>query len=88
MSEHQKTLKIVTNLDRAAIEAKLGQARDVAKAAGLVEIAKLLDGCVGAPRARIEQKVRDAQTALVAGSDLAELKALLDLIELNLPNLN
>lgn len=88
MSEHQKTLKIMTNLDRAAVEAKLVQARDVAKAAGLREVAALLDGCAGAPRARIERKVRDAQMALVAGSGLAELKALLELIEVNLPNLN
>lgn len=55
MSMHDKTLKLVTNLDRAGIEARLAEVRSAAM-----------------------------------GKDLAEhggISALLELVELNLPNL-
>jgi len=87
MSTHQKTLKIVTNLDRAAIERKLAALRDVAQAEGLDEVATLLSGCEGAPRARLEQCVRDALKSLSGRAGHAEVKAQLELVELNLPNL-
>ena len=35
MSSNDKTLKLVTNLDRAAIEARLAEVRKTAEAAGL-----------------------------------------------------
>jgi hypothetical protein len=87
MSEHQKTLKIVTNLDRAAVEARLGELLGAAQAAGLADVVALLDGYAGAPRPQLEQKVRAAQKALVGVSGQAALKAQLELVELNLPNL-
>ncbi|KPK06032.1 MAG: hypothetical protein AMJ64_10190 [Betaproteobacteria bacterium SG8_39] len=87
MSEHQKTLKIVTNLDRAAIEAKLGDLHGAAQAAGLADVAALLAGTQGAPRAQLEQVVRAALKALAGVSGQAELKGQLELVELNLPNL-
>jgi hypothetical protein len=46
-----------------------------------------LDGCAGAPRTQLEQKVRDAQKALSGLAGHGELKAQLELVELNLPNL-
>jgi hypothetical protein len=87
MSEHQKTLKMVINLDRTAIEKRLGALQSIAQAAGLVEVVALLDGCAGASRTQLEQKIRDAQKALSGLAGHAELKAQLDLVELNLPNL-
>lgn len=87
MSEHQKTLKIVTNLDRAAIEKRLDALQTVAQAEGLVDVAALLGGCAGAPRTQLEQKIRDAQKALSGLAGHGELKAQLELVELNLPNL-
>jgi hypothetical protein len=87
VSEHQKTLKIVTNLDRAAIEKRIEALRTVAQASGLSDVAALLEGCAGAPRAQLEQKIRDAQKAASGVAGQAELKAQLELVELNLPNL-
>ena len=39
MSIHDKTLKLVTNLDRAAIEARLADVRKAAQAASLGDVA-------------------------------------------------
>ena len=61
MSEHQKTLKIVTNLDRAAIEARLAEVRAAAQTAGLAELAALLGGFEGTPREQIAQCVGNAR---------------------------
>lgn len=87
MSEHQKTLKIVKNLDRAAVEARLAGVRDAAQAAGLAELAALLADIEGAPRERIAERVAKAQKWLAAKSAHGDLQAQLDLVELNLPNL-
>lgn len=88
MSEHDKTLKLVTNLDRGAIEKRLAEARSAAQAAGLADLAKTLAGVEGAPRAQIEQKVKVALKSLAGKSDGKNIQALLELVEINLPNLN
>jgi hypothetical protein len=87
MSEHEKTLKLVTNLDRGAIEKRLVEARSAAQAAGLTDLAKMLGGVEGAPKAQIEQKVKGALKSLAGKSDGKNILALLELVELNLPNL-
>lgn len=87
MSMHDKTLKLVTNLKRDAIEKRLGEARSAAQKAGLTEVATLLDGAEGASRAQIEQKVRDALRSLAGKSDHSGITELLELVEMNLPNL-
>jgi hypothetical protein len=84
---HDKTLKLVTNLKRDAIEKRLGEARSAAQMAGLTEVATLLDGAEGASRAQIEQKVRDALKSLAGKSDHSGITELLELVEMNLPNL-
>jgi hypothetical protein len=84
---HDKTLKLVTNLKRDAIEKRLGEARSAAQKAGLSEVAKLLDGVEGAPKALIEQKVRDALQSLARKSDHSGITEVLELVEMNLPNL-
>jgi len=87
MSMHDKTLKLVTNLDRAGIEARLVEVRDAAREKNLGEVAALLDGLGGKPRAHIEERVQDALKSLRGKSEHGSLSALLELVELNLPNL-
>jgi hypothetical protein len=87
MSGHEKTMKLVTNLDRAAIEAKIGEARRAAQAAGLGDLARMFAGIEGAPRAQIEQKVKNALKWLADKPEHKGVIALLELVEINLPNL-
>jgi hypothetical protein len=87
MSSHEETLKLVTNLDRAAVEARLADIRNGAQAAGLAEAAQLLAHAPGAPRAELEQKVRDALKLLAGKPEHKALLAQLELVEINLPNL-
>lgn len=84
---HEKTMKLVTNLDRAAIEARLGDVRKAAQAASLGDLAGMLTGIEGMPRAGIEQKVKGALKWISARPEHKTLMAQLELIELNLPNL-
>lgn len=87
MSIHDKTLKLVTNLDRAAIEARLADVRKAAQAAGLAELTAALAGFEGAQRAQMEEKVKGALKALATKPEHKGLSAQLELIEINLPNL-
>ena len=87
MSIHDKTLKLVTNLDRSAIEARLADIHKAAKAASLGEVASALDGYAGAARPAMEQKVRSALKALATKPEHKALSAQLELVEINLPNL-
>jgi hypothetical protein len=87
MSIHDKTLKLVTNLDRAGIEARLAQISAAAQAAKLGELAQMFAGIEGAPRAQLEQTVRSALKWLADKPDHKGLAAQLELVEINLPNL-
>ena len=87
MSSHEKTMKLVTNLDRAAIEAKLAEVRGAAQAKGLGELAQLFAGIEGMPRAQMEQRIRNALKWLADKPEHKGIGALLELVELNLPNL-
>ena len=83
----EKTLKLVTNLKRDAIEKRIGEARDAAKKAGLADVAKALEGAEGAPKASVEEKVKGALKALAGKSEHSGIREKLELVELNLPNL-
>jgi len=87
MSGYDKTLKLVTNLDRAGIESRLAGIRKAADAAGLAELAQMLAGAEGAPRAQLEASVRGALKWLAGKSGHQALAAQLELVEINLPNL-
>ena len=87
MSIHDKTLKLVTNLDRGAIEARIGDVRKAAQAAGLADVAAALDGVAGAARPQMEAKLRAALKALATKPEHKGLSAQLELVEINLPNL-
>jgi len=85
---HDKTLKLVTNLDRAAVEAMLGKIRAAAQAKGLGELAQMFAGVEGMPKAQIEAKVKSALKWVQGKEGMAEISGPLELVELNLPNLN
>lgn len=85
--EHEKTLKLVTNLDRGAIEGKLAELRKAAQSSNLGDLATMLNGIEGTPRAEMEQRVRSALKWLADKPQHRNLFAQLELVELNLPNL-
>ena len=87
MSSDDKTMKLVTNLDREAIEGKLAEVRSAAQSANLKELAEMFSGVEGMPRAQIEQKVRNALAWLGDKPQHGRIASQLELIGLNLPNL-
>ncbi len=87
MGMHDKTLKFVTNLDRSAIEARLADARRAAQGAGLTELASLFNETEGMPRAQIEQRVGNALRWLADKPEHHSIRAMLELVEINIPNL-
>jgi hypothetical protein len=87
MADDEKTLKLVKNLDRKAIEAKLTQVRIDAQSANLKELADLFNGVEGMPRAQIETKVKNALRWLADKPQLNRIASQLELVGLNLPNL-
>jgi hypothetical protein len=88
MSNNEETLKMVKNLDRTGVEARLAEVRAGAEAAGLAELAQTFSGVEGAPRAQLEEKVKGALKGLAGKPEHKSLVALLELVEINLPNLN
>ena len=87
MSNHEKTLEIVTNLDRGAIEARLAEVRKMAQSDNLGDLAAMLNGLEGQPRAQVEKRVREALKWLADKPQHKGLAARLELVEINLPNL-
>jgi hypothetical protein len=84
---YEKTLKLVTNLDRGAVEAKIAEIRDSARSSQLAELAAILTGVEGLPRAQMEARVKSALKWLADKPQHKSLLALVELVELNLPNL-
>ena len=84
---NEPTMKLVTNLDRAAIEAKLREVAADAQAAGLGDLAKMFTGIEGMPKAQIEQRVNNASKWLADKPQHMKLAATLDLVGMNLKNL-
>ncbi len=87
MSDEDKTVRLVRNLDRGAIEAKLAEVRAQAQAAGLAELAAMFNGVEGMPRAQIQASVASALKWLADKPAHQKITAQLELVELNLPNL-
>jgi hypothetical protein len=85
--DSEKTMKLVTNLDRKAIEGKLAQVRSDAQSANLKELADMFNGIEGMPRAQIEQKVKNALKWLADKPQHNRIASQLELVGLNLPNL-
>jgi hypothetical protein len=87
MSLHEKTLKLVTNLDRGAIEARLAEVRNQAQSNNLAELGALFNGVEGMPRVQIETRIRNALKWLADKPQHKGIAAQLEMIEINLPNL-
>lgn len=81
-----KTFEFSTTLDRAAVEARLAEVRQGADSLLLAEVAQQLDGIAGKPREEMAKRIAAALAAL-EGSGQKRLIALLELAEMNLPNL-
>lgn len=86
-SDADKTVRMVTNLDRKAIEGKLAGVRQAAQSARLTELASLLAGVEGQPRAQIESRLQSALKFLADKPQHQRLVADLELVEINLKNL-
>ncbi len=84
---HDSTMKLVTNLYRAAMEGLLSKVRMLAQAKGLNELAQMFAGIEGMPRAQLETSVKSALKWLAGKEGMSDIKGPLELVELNLPNL-
>ena len=84
---HEPTMKLVTNLDRASIEAKLREVGSDAAAAGLTDLARMFIGIEGMPKAQIEQRVNNAMKWLADKPQHMKMSSMLDLVGMNLKNL-
>ncbi len=82
-----KTVRMVTNLDRAAVEGKLAEVRNAAQSAKLTELASMFQGVEGMPKAQIEQRVKNAIKWLADKPQHNRISTDLELVELNLKNL-
>ena len=87
MSDDDKTVRMVTNLDRKAIEGKLAEVRKAAQAANLPELAAMFNAFEGMPKAQIEKSVQNALLWLADKPQHQRITIDLELIELNLKNL-
>jgi hypothetical protein len=85
-SHHDKTFELVTNLDRAGIEARLEEVRQTAESMLIADLAQPLTGIAGKSREELTARVR---TAMEAARDAGQQHLLtqLEMVELNLPNL-
>ena len=82
-----KTVRMVTNLDRKAVEGKLVEVRAAAQSANLAELASMFQGVEGMPKAQIEQRVKNALKWLADKPQHQRITADLELVEINLKNL-
>jgi hypothetical protein len=87
MADNDKTVRMVTNLDRPAVEGKLAEVRKAAQSANLAELASLFTGVEGMPKAQIEQRVTNALKWLADKPQHNRIATELELVELNLKNL-
>lgn len=87
MNNDDKTVELITNLDRAAVEGILKQVAAEAKAKGLDDIITLLGDFVGMSQQDLKKRVALCLESLSASPEHRALFAQLELVELNLPNL-
>jgi hypothetical protein len=85
--EHDRTMQIVTNLDRAGIEKKLAEARQIAEAFSLAKVKELLSSAGGKSAAELQDIIERSISGLIGKPEYARLQDLLELVELNLKNL-
>jgi hypothetical protein len=82
-----KTVELVMNLDRSAIEERLNQIVAEAKARNLDDIPTLLGNFVGMSQEELRKRVGLCLQSLSESPEHKALFTQLELVELNLPNL-
>ena len=87
MADNDKTVRMVTNLDRPAVEGKLAEVRKAAQTANLAEPASMFQGVEGMPKVQIESRVKNAIKWLADKPQHQRIITDLELVELNLKNL-
>jgi hypothetical protein len=87
MADEDKTVRMVTNLDRKAVEGKLVGVRNAAQSGNLGELAAMFAGVEGMPKAQIEARVKNALRWLADKPQHQRIATDLELVELNLKNL-
>ncbi len=87
MADADKTVRMVTNLDRKAIEGKLAGVRQAAQAAKLADLAAIFDRVEGQPAPHIVACVQKGLKYLADKPQHQRIQAELELVELNLKNL-
>ena len=87
MSNDDKTVELITNLDRASVEGLLHGVAAEAKARGLEDIITLLGDFAGMSRGELQKRIALCLESLSASPEHRALFAQLEVAELNLPNL-
>ena len=87
MSNDEKTVELITNLDRAAVEGILKQVAMEAKAKGLDDIITLLGNFVGMSQPDLKKRVALCLEFLSASPEHRAMFSQLEVVELNLKNL-
>lgn len=87
MAKHDETLRWPTNLNRAGIESRLVQVRDAARAAGLNDVAALLDNPSKMTGAQIGAAVVAALESVQEKHEHGAITTQLEMVAMNLKNL-
>lgn len=87
MGREEETLRWPTNLDRAGIEKRLVEVREVARKHGLTNVVSLFEGVEGMNAAEIGTHVVTALTWLQEKPELRPLTMQLEMVAMNLKNL-
>ena len=85
--EHDRTMQIITNLDRAGIEKKLGEARQIAEAFSLADAKQALSDVAGKSPDELQDIINRAVSGIIGKPEYGRLQDLLELVELNLKNI-
>jgi hypothetical protein len=87
MSWEEETLRFPTNLDQAAIVARLVKIRESAQASGLSDLVSILADVEAIPSAQIGARVIAALTSVQDKPELKSIATMLQIVALNLRNL-
>jgi hypothetical protein len=85
--DDDKTVELITNLDRAAVEKILQQVAEEAKVRGLEDITTLLGNFAGMSAAELMKRVTLCLQSLSGSPEHRAMFSQFEIVELNLPNL-
>jgi len=87
VSNEYETLRWPTNMDRAAIVAKLAEIREAARSAGHPELAAFFTSVEEMPSPKVGSSVISALTWLEGKPEYVEIGTQLSMVAMNLKNL-